>query len=405
MTKSADYIARAKDALLGNYPPASVVLTEGSGVRVRDVDGKSYLDLAAGIAVLSLGHAHPQLSARIAEQAGRLMHVSNLVYNDTTIRFAEELVKRTPFARVFFCNSGTEANEAMLKLARRFHYERGDQQRVEIVTTEHSFHGRTYGALSVTGQPKYHVGMGPMLGGVETVPYGDLDAMKAVVSEKTAAILVEPLQAEGGLFVPPEGYLKGLRELADERGALLLFDEVQTGYGRLGTFLGGEVFGVIPDACSLAKGIAGGFPLGAMLVSDRIKEGLPPGSHASTFGGNPLACAAGLATLEVFDEADILGRVERLGAYLRERLEALVAELPEILVERRGLGLLQGVRLARGVDAAAIINRLVDGGVLATIAGGDVIRLSPPLIIEESELDEGLRILREVFDDLRKREA
>jgi len=397
MTKSAKYIERAKDALLGNYPAASVVLTEGSGVRVRDVDGKSYLDLSAGIAVLSLGHAHPHLSARIAEQAGRLMHVSNLVYNDVTIRFAEELVKRTPFARVFFCNSGTEANEAMLKLARRFHYERGDQKRVEIVTTEHSFHGRTYGALSVTGQPKYHVGMGPMLGGVETVPYGDLDAMAAVVSDRTAAILVEPVQAEGGLFVPPEGYLKGLRELADERGALLLFDEVQTGYGRLGTFLGAESFGVEPDACSLAKGIAGGFPLGAMLVSDRIKEGLPPGSHASTFGGNPLACAAGLATLEVFDKEGILDHVKQLGDFLSARLDALVEELPEVLVERRGLGLLQGVKLARGVDPGAILSRLVEEGVLATIAGGDVIRLSPPLIINEAELEEGLAILSKLL--------
>lgn len=399
MTKSADYIARAKDALLGNYPPASIVLAEGRGVRVRDVDGRSYLDLAGGIAVLSLGHAHPHLAAKISEQAGRLMHVSNLVYNDVTIRFAEELVRRTSFARVFFCNSGTEANEAMLKLARRFHYERGDGERVEIVSTEHSFHGRTYGALTVTGQPKYHVGMGPMLGGVKTVPYGDLEAMRAVASDKTAAILVEPLQAEGGLFVPPKGYLQGLRELADERGALLLFDEVQTGYGRLGRFLGSEVFGVRPDACSLAKGIAGGFPLGAMLVSERVKDGLPPGSHASTFGGNPLACAAGLATLEVFDKEGIVERVETLGVYLAERLDGLVAEFPDVLQQRRGLGLLQGVKVASGIDPVGVLGRLIEAGILATIAGGDVIRLSPPLIIEESELDEGIEVLRKIFAD------
>src|SRR5690554_2088908 len=221
--------------------------------------------------------------------------------------------------------------------------------------------------------------------------------MAAVVSDRTAAILVEPVQAEGGLFVPPEGYLKGLRELADERGALLLFDEVQTGYGRLGTFLGAESFGVEPDACSLAKGIAGGFPLGAMLVSDRIKEGLPPGSHASTFGGNPLACAAGLATLEVFDKEGILDHVKKLGDFLSARLDALVEELPEVLVERRGLGLLQGVKLARGVDPGAILSRLVEEGVLATIAGGDVIRLSPPLIINEAELEEGLAILSKLL--------
>jgi acetylornithine/succinyldiaminopimelate/putrescine aminotransferase len=238
MAKTEQLIDTAKRVQLGNYKPAPVVLKEGRGVRVRDVEEREYLDLSAGLAVTSVGHGHPKLAAAIAEQAARLMHVSNLWYNDRAIELAAALAQRTGFARVFFCNSGTEANEALLKLARHYHFGAGAPERVGVISTIASFHGRTMGALTLTGQPKYHEGMGPLVGGIQHVPYGDLAAMRAAVDQTTAAVIVEPIQAEGGLFVPPPGYLSGLRQLCDERGALLLFDEVQTGCGRTGTYLG-----------------------------------------------------------------------------------------------------------------------------------------------------------------------
>jgi acetylornithine/N-succinyldiaminopimelate aminotransferase len=405
MENTAGWIERAQRVQLGNYAPAPIVLESGEGCRVVDVDGKRYLDLSGGIAVLSVGHAHPRLAKAIADQASRLMHVSNLFYNTRAIELAEALTSRTGFARAYFCNSGAEANEALLKLARRHHHNLGDGSRIELIATEKSFHGRTYGALSVTGQTKYHEGMGPLLGGVRTVPYGDLDAMRAVVGKSTAAVLVEPLQAEGGLVVPPAGYLRGLREMCDQAGALLLFDEVQTGYGRLGTFLGAEVSGVVPDACSLAKGIAGGFPLGAMIVGEKASAALPPGSHASTFGGNPLACAAALAVLEIIDAEGLVERARSLGEALAGKLDALVSEGSLPVRERRGLGLLQGLRLEESVDPVATFRRLIDEGLLVSLAGGDVVRFSPPLTVEQSDLDEGLHILRRVLEDAPRKSA
>ncbi|MDH5492732.1 MAG: aspartate aminotransferase family protein [Myxococcales bacterium] len=396
MTKQDEMLEIARATQLPNYRPAPFVLTRGRGCRVEDLEGRSYLDLSGGIAVLSVGHSHPTLAAAIAAQAGRLMHVSNLFYNDRAIELAAELVRRTPFERVYFANSGTEANEAMIKLARRAQHERGEAERVEIVSTSGSFHGRTMGALSVTGQPKYHVGMAPLMGGVRFVPYGDLDAMREAIGPHTAAVIVEPIQAEGGILVPPPGYLGGLRELCDAAGAYLLFDEVQTGYGRTGTFLALEREGAVPDACSLAKGIGGGFPLGAMLVREPLAGGLPPGSHASTFGGNALACAAGLAVLRIFDEEQLIDQAARLGALLGERLEALAARLPRVL-EARGEGLLRGLALGPDVDPSAILAALRERGLLLTLAGGDVLRISPPLVVTEAELDEGLRIVAEVL--------
>ncbi len=391
MTQDA-LLETAKAALLPNYAPPDLVLTRGEGSEVEDRAGRRYLDLAGGIAVTSVGHCHPKLSAAIAAQAARLMHVSNLFYNDRAIALAGELTERTAFERVYFCNSGAEANETLIKLARRAQFERGQTDRVEIIATEKSFHGRTLGALSITGQSKYHVGMGPLLPGVRFVPYGDLDAMKAAIGPKTAGVILEPVQAEGGIIVPPAGYLAGVREACDAEGALLLFDEVQTGYGRLGTFLGAERFGVVADACSLAKGIAGGFPLAAVLIRESLKGGLPPGSHASTFGGNALACAAGLAVLEVFDEEALLASATERGQELAEMLDALVAQ-HDVATERRGLGLLQGVALGEGVDPIAVYGNLRDRGVLATLAGGNVVRFVPALNVSREQLEKGVAAL------------
>lgn len=399
MTRTQELLDTARRVQLPNYRPAPMVLVKGEGCRVTDEDGKRYLDLSAGIAVTSVGHAHPKLAAAIAAQAARLLHVSNLFYNDRAIELSAELVKRTAFDRVYFCNSGAEANETLLKLARRHHHEQGHSERRKLVATIDSFHGRTMGSLSLTGQPKYHAGMEPLVGDIEHVPYNDLDAMRAAVDDRTAAVLVEPLQAEGGLNVPADGYLQGLRDLCDERGALLMFDEVQTGYGRTGPFLGAENWGVVADACSLAKGIAGGFPLGAVLVRESLAGGLPPGSHASTFGGNALACAAGLAVLQIFDEEGVLDNVTERATQLSSRCADFVQRFSAV-TEARGKGLLQGVVFAQGVDPAATLALLRERGVLATLAGGTVLRLSPALNVSEAELDEGLNVVAQVLQEV-----
>jgi acetylornithine/N-succinyldiaminopimelate aminotransferase len=404
MATNRDLLDRAKLVQLGNYKPAPFVLTRGQGCRVWDADGREYLDLSGGIAVLSVGHAHPRLAKAIADQAAVLMHTSNLFYNDKSILLAAELTARTGFDRVYFCNSGTEANEALLKLARRWHYERGDKGRTEFVATNNSFHGRSFGALSVTGQPKYHAGMEPLLPGVHFVPFADLAAMERAIGPKTAAVIVEPVQAEGGIIVPPVGYLEGLRKLCDERGALLLFDEVQTGYGRTGKFLGREWSGVRPDACSLAKGIGGGFPLGAVLVTRKVEDGLPPGSHASTFGGNPLACAAGLAVLEIFDSEKLVENAQRVGEHLGAALARLAADVSiPAAAEARGRGLLRGIRVAESYDPMLTLAAVRERGLLLSIAGGDVLRVSPPLNVTTDDIDRGIEILEAVLRDAPKK--
>jgi predicted acetylornithine/succinylornithine family transaminase len=383
-------------ALLPNYRQPPIVMVRGEGRRIWDADGREYLDFSGGIAVLSVGHAHPKLSKAIADQAATLMHTSNLFYTDKELLFAAELTKRTGFGRVYFCSTGTEANEALIKLARRHFYEKGEKARTELVSTHNSFHGRTMGALSLTGQPKYHAGMQPLIPGVHHVAFGDLDAMRAVVTEKTAAIFIEPVQAEGGILVASDDYLRGLRALADEKGCLLFFDEVQTGYGRTGKFLGREWSGVMPDAASLAKGIGGGFPLAAMVLGEHLSKSLPVGSHGTTFGGNPLACAAGLAVLAIFDEEKLVENSLEMGGYLGAALEAMAADdaLPAG-VEARGKGLLRGLRIAAGYDAMGVLARMREAGVLASTAGADVIRLAPALNVTRQECDRALAALRD----------
>ena len=398
MTRQDDMLSRAKEVQLGNYAPAPFVLTHGRGRRVTDAAGREYLDLSGGISVLSVGHSHPVLAAAIGEQAARLMHVSNVFYNDRAIELAEQICARTPFDRVYFCNSGSEANESLLKLARRYHHDRGEAKRIGFVSTHNSFHGRTMGSLSLTGQPKYHKGMEPLIEGVRFIDFNDIAALERAVTEETAAVIFEPVQAEGGIIVATPEFVESARRICDERGALLLFDEIQTGYGRTGTFLAQEHFGVVPDACSLAKGIGGGFPLGAMAVTERLAGGLPPGSHASTFGGNPLACAAGLAVLHIIDEEGLIERSRAQGEYLAGRLAEIDTRLPTT-VGTRGLGLLQGLVLADEVDPGATIAAIHAAGLLLTLAGGNVVRVSPSLNVTREELDEGLAILERVLAD------
>jgi acetylornithine/N-succinyldiaminopimelate aminotransferase len=393
-----ELIEVAKRAFVGNYRQAPIVLVEGRGCRVKDVEGRSYLDMCAGIAVVSVGHGHPQLAKAIGEQAARLMHTSNLFYNERSIELARELSRRTVFDRFFFCNSGAEANEALLKLARRYHYERGDKQRTEVVSTISSFHGRTMGALSMTGQTKYHEGMSPLVPGVRHVPYGDLLALEHSINERTALVMLEPIQGEGGVVVGSDEYLRGARKLCDQSGALLMFDEVQTGYGRTGRFLAREHSGVVPDACSLAKGIAAGFPLGAIAITEKLAQGLPPGSHATTFGGNPLACAAGLAVLQIFDDEKLVQNADTVGAYLGKRLEQIAVHV-DAVADARGLGMLRGLRLSEGVDPAATLGRIREQGVLLSIAGANVLRFTPPLCVTRNEIDESVAIVQKVLEE------
>ncbi|HVW26765.1 MAG TPA: acetylornithine transaminase [Polyangiaceae bacterium] len=392
----SDLVALASADLYPNYRQPPVVLARGEGTVVWDVAGNRYLDLAAGIAVSSLGHAHPALVKAVSEQAARLIHVSNYFYNERNIELADRLTKLTGMARVFFCNSGTEAIEACLKLARRHFFAKGQESRYRVVAFEQSFHGRTLGALAATGQKAYRDGFGP-LPGVTHVPYGDLAAVRAAMSADVAAILVEPVQGEGGVNPAPQGFLRALREVCDASGALLVADEVQTGVGRTGKFLAFEHAGVSPDVVALAKGLGGGVPIGAMLCKADLEGALPPGSHGSTFGGNALASAAALAVLDTLKRDDLVQGAVKKGAHLAGLLSNLAQKHPKIVETSRGLGLLQALVLREGIDARALVGRLRDAGVLLTIAGSRALRFSPPLTVAAAELDEGAAIVDRVL--------
>jgi acetylornithine/N-succinyldiaminopimelate aminotransferase len=390
-----DLLALAKRHLYPNYKPAGIVLVRGKGCEVWDANGKRYLDLAAGVAVSCVGHGHPKLSRAIADQAAKLIHVSNYFYNEPNIRLAAELCKRTGFDRAFFCNSGTEANEALIKLARRHFFGKGEA-RERVIAFDNAFHGRTLGALSMTGTPKYREGFGP-LGPVTHVPYADLAAAKAAMGPDVAAIIVEPLQGEGGVNPAPKEFLQGLRRLCDESGALLLVDEVQTGVGRLGRFLGHDGSGIKADAIALAKGLGGGVPIGAMLTTEALANSLPPGTHGSTFGGNPLACTAALAVLSIVDEEKLIEGARTKGEALGTMLDGVVKELPKNAVGSRGDGLLRGLLLREGLLARDVLPKVNERGVLLTAAGERVLRFCPPLVVTIGELEEGVNTVREVL--------
>ncbi len=393
----AELVALAKSSLYPNYAQPPLVMVRGSGCDLWDASGRKYLDLFAGIAVNTLGHAHPRLVQAIATQAAQLMHVSNYYYNEPNVRLAAKLCALTGMSRALFCNSGTEAVEAMLKLARRHYFVRGEKDRYRVVAFAGSFHGRTLGSLAVTGQEKYRDGFGP-LGGVSHVPFGDLDAVRAVMGPDVAAILTEPILGEGGVVPAPQGFLEALRTLADDHGALLLADEVQTGVGRTGRFLGCQKEGVVPDAVALAKALGGGFPIGALLCRDTLLDALPPGSHGTTFGGNALASAAALAVLEVIDAEGLPERVESLGAYLARELDGLARRHPKHITATRGVGLLQAVVLSDAANPGQVLAAVRDAGVLLTLAGGNALRFSPPLTVTREQLDAGVAAIDSVLD-------
>jgi acetylornithine/N-succinyldiaminopimelate aminotransferase len=377
-------------AVMETYKRLNVAPTSGRGSWLFDDEGNRYLDFIAGIATNSLGHSHPALVKAIQEQAEKLIHCSNLYEIPIQAEVAEMLVEATDFDRVFFCNSGTESVEAAIKLARKYAHENFGPGKYEILSFSKSFHGRTYGGLSATVQPSLQEGFGPMLHGFVHAPFGDLEAAKKLVGPQTAAILVEPIQGEGGVNVPPEGFLQGLRELCDEVGALLIFDEVQTGAGRTGHLYAYQGVGVVPDVLTSAKGLGGGVPVGAMMTKEEYAA-LGPGNHGSTFGGNPLAMAAVKEVLNVVNDEVFLEEVRFKGAILKNALEALAGRVPG--AEVRGEGLLLGLDLGPEL-APRVFEHCLEEGVLVNLVGGTTLRLAPPLTVSRTEVRAALDTFR-----------
>ena len=378
-------IERTDRYVVGNYTRFPVAFERGDGRRLYDENGKAYLDMFSGLGVSCLGHGHAGLSAAVASQAAALMHTSNLYYHAAAAELAEALCEKTFADRVFFCNSGAEAVEAAIKLARR-----AATDRYRIVTAHGSFHGRTLGALAATGQPGLQEGFGPMPDGFTHVPFGDIDAAAQAVDEATAAVLVEPIMGEGGVIVPPDGYLKRLRDLCDRKGAFLIFDEVQTGVGRTGTLYAYEGENAPPDILVSAKGLAGGLPVGAVLTTETIGRALTPGSHGTTFGANPVVCATALAVLRAFDAENILANCRSQGERLQNGLRNLASRHGGVK-QIRGRGLMVGMEME--APARPIVERALQNGLIINATAGTVLRFLPPLNITGAEIDEGLAIL------------
>ena len=404
MQTQADLLALADRVLVKNYRQQPIVLERGRGCEIWDHAGTRYLDMTAGIAVCGLGHAHPAFTARMTEQLGKLIQTSNLYFNDQQILAAKAITEHCFAKRVFFCNSGAEANEGALKLARRYQaVVVGAPHRTTVISTHGSFHGRTIATVAITGQPKYHEGYGPLFGPIEFINFGDLEAAARVLEPRTAcAFIVEPIQAEGGIVVAPPGYLAGLRRLCDDTGTILIFDEVQTGVGRTGRWFGYEYDGVTPDVMSLAKGLGGGIPIGALACTERAAAGLaakPGGAvpHATTFGGNAFACAAANAVLEIMENEGLIERVAQAGQYLGTQLAGLVAEFPGHVTEVRGRGLLRGIAVSGA--PAQVTARCREKGLLVSVAGDKVVRFVPPYNVERKHIDEAIAIVRGVLSE------
>ncbi|MCB1411559.1 MAG: aspartate aminotransferase family protein [Xanthobacteraceae bacterium] len=377
--------------LLPVFARADVAFERGEGAWLIGTDGERYLDFTSGVAVNALGHAHPHLVAALQQQATRLWHMSNLFKSPDGERLAARLCEQSFADKVFFCNSGAEAMECAIKLTRRYHAMKGHPERYRIITFEGAFHGRTLATLAATGAEKYLEGFGPPMDGFDQVPLGDIAAVKKAVGPHTAGILIEPLQGEGGVRAPENAFFKALRQICDDNGLLLIFDEVQTGMGRTGELFAYKRIGVTPDVMSLAKALGGGFPIGACLATNEAASGMTPGSHGSTFGGNPLAVAAANAVLDVMLAPGFFEHARKMSLLLKQKLASVVDRHPDVVAEVRGEGLLIGVRAV--VPAGDLINALRDEKLLTVAAGDNVVRFLPPLIVTEAELDEAVERL------------
>jgi len=382
--------------LMQTYTRQPLAIMRGRGTKVYDLEGREYIDFVGGIAVNILGHGHPDLVQAIQRQAAQMIHTSNLYYTEPQVKLAQMLVDHSFADKVFFCNSGAEANEAAIKLVRRYSHDKYGAGRFEIITMKNSFHGRTMATLTATGQEKVQKGYEPLLPGFSYVAFNNLEELERAVTDKTAAIMLEPIQGEGGVYVADREYLKQVRDLCVKKDVLLIFDEVQTGMGRTGTLFAYEQLGVQPDIMTLAKGLGGGVPIGACLATDSVAQAFSPGSHASTFGGNPLACAAGLAVCRVLLEGHVLDHACRMGEYLAKGLSDC-KERHRAVQEVRGLGLLQGIEL--DMEGKVVVSECLARGILINGTGEHVLRFVPPLIITQLEIDRLLDTLSRIFSE------
>ena len=392
MKNESEIITRDQESYLPVFSRYPIVLDHGDGSYVWDVNGRKYLDALGGIAVNVLGHNYAPLVNAIGDQAKRLIHVSNLYYTEPQADAAAKLSGLTAGGKVFFGNSGAEANEGAIKAARKYaHTIRPNKS--QIITALGSFHGRTLATLTATGQEKFHRGFEPLPQGFDYVPFNDITALETQMNENTAAVMLEPIQGEGGVRTPADGYLQQVRELCDKYDALLIFDEIQTGMGRTGSFYAYEMYGVTPDIVTLAKGLAGGVPTGAFIVTEKIAAAFHAGDHGSTFGGNPLACAAANVVLDTIANDDFLAGVRDVGAHFKQALTNLQKKYPAHIVEVRGTGLILGMEVKESEDAAAIARRMLEQGVIINCTAGNVLRFIPPLIFSKNEVDELIAVL------------
>jgi acetylornithine/N-succinyldiaminopimelate aminotransferase len=378
-------IETAEQKLIHTYNRYQIVLEKGDGVRLYDTDGKEYLDFGAGIAVFALGYNNKEYNDALKSQIDKLIHTSNYFYNEPAVNAASALTKAAGLDRVFFTNSGTEAVEGALKLAKKYAFLKDGSTDHEIIAMEHSFHGRSMGALALTGNKHYQEAFGPMIPGVKFAKYNDLESVKALVNEKTCAVIFETVQGEGGVYPAKKEFIEGVRKLCDEKGILLILDEIQCGMGRTGSMFAYQQYGVKPDILTVAKALGCGVPIGAFCATEEVAKALVPGDHGTTYGGNPFACQAAVKVFELFESLNVLDNVESTGAYLSEQLDNLTAEY-DIVKEHRGMGLLQGIELS--INPKDVIAKALDNGLILFSAGTNVIRFVPPLVITKADVDE-----------------
>ena len=387
----------SKGNIMNTYGRFDPIFEKGKGARLFDSSGKEYIDFVSGVAVNCLGHANDKIVETIKTQAEKVMHISNYYWNQNALDLAEKLCDNTDHQKVFFCNSGTESIETALKLSRKYGRTFGTKDKNEIIYMDNSFHGRTMGSLSVTGQPKYQENFRPLIGNVKSVKFNDMEQIKDVINENTCAVIVEPIQGEGGIICAKKEYLQLLRDLCDKYNALLVFDEVQCGIGRSGKLFAYQKFGVIPDVICMAKALGGGFPIGAVLAKEKAASAFVPGDHGNTFGGNPMGTAIGLCILNELIDGKIIDSVDEKGAYIKSKLIKL-QEKYGFINEIRGMGLLIGMQLK--IDTKSVINKCFEKGLLLITAGADVVRFLPPLNVEKKDIDDAFKILEEVFKEI-----